>query len=573
MLTIAVANFVTNAQCSLTLNKAEGGCNGTPTVISANAWMSLPVNPPSPQNYCASQANMSSEADISRFRFGAIDNSSICASLAGSQGTSIGMSGEYSDFTISSAPVATFQRGSSHVVDITSVPCNWTGNYLVLAFIDYNQDGDFDDAGEEVYMSHVSFLNNTSELNSDSLITIPATASLGVTRMRITNIWNATISNQGCGNFMCGEVEDYLINIDQEVYTYSWSPAAGLNSTTSQFVTATPTVQTTYTCIATAPNSSTSTSTITVGPSSVSGTVAALNPSCNNGFGEINVTPIGGQAPFVYNFYDANNMLLSSNSTGNMTGLPAGNYTTQINDAAGCGTTLQSAITIPTAVQSNAVGTDAQCYGTNTGSITLTTSGGTGTYTYTYNGTTTTANVLSNLSTGTYQVLVADANNCTQEHTVNIAQPADFSLYVAGGNNTAQVNVIGGTGTYTYNWMPGNYNTSIIAGVAAGTYNVTVTDQNGCNKTQTIQVVNPTGTSNIINSKDIKVFPNPIANELNVEFKAGINTIDILDMQGKTIQHASFNNATKASLNVSTLSQGLYILKINKTNITTITKG
>ncbi|KAA9325705.1 GEVED domain-containing protein [Adhaeribacter soli] len=87
---------------------------------------------------------------------------------------------------------------------------NGNGSYSrFLAWIDYNRDGDFDDAGEQIYA------NNTAGPYSAS-ITIPVTASIGNTRMRLRLLHTAYSSNiTPCGTNDVGDVEDYTINIRQ----------------------------------------------------------------------------------------------------------------------------------------------------------------------------------------------------------------------------------------------------------------------------------------------------------------------------------------------------------------------
>jgi PKD repeat protein len=76
-------------------------------------------------------------------------------------------------------------------------------------WIDYNQDGDFDDAGEFVYANP----SPNTTLNIDS-VTIPYSAKTGVTRLRVRCLRNSVVSaNQSCVNFNRGETEDYNIDI------------------------------------------------------------------------------------------------------------------------------------------------------------------------------------------------------------------------------------------------------------------------------------------------------------------------------------------------------------------------
>ncbi|HET8573412.1 MAG TPA: GEVED domain-containing protein [Edaphocola sp.] len=76
-------------------------------------------------------------------------------------------------------------------------------------YIDWNQDGDFDDAGETVYASSGNSYTTTSFSGS---FTVPATALLGQTRMRVrSNAYYSSVAP--CGNASYGETEDYTFNV------------------------------------------------------------------------------------------------------------------------------------------------------------------------------------------------------------------------------------------------------------------------------------------------------------------------------------------------------------------------
>ena len=109
----------------------------------------------------------------------------------------------YEDFTSVSTNVA---RGSSQTITITPL---WTGTVYsegYAVWIDFNKDGDFDDAGEQV----VSIAANQNTSVSGT-ITIPSSASLGTTRMRVSMKYNGIPTS--CEAFSYGQVEDYTVNI------------------------------------------------------------------------------------------------------------------------------------------------------------------------------------------------------------------------------------------------------------------------------------------------------------------------------------------------------------------------
>jgi chitodextrinase len=140
--------------------------------------------------YCASRGNNTADEFINRVQLGAINNLS-------------GNNGGYGNFTSLSTNLV---RGRSNSITITPT---WTGTVFREAYrvwIDYNKDGDFLDAGEQV----VNVTRTTATPIARSF-TVPTTALLGATRMRVSMKYNA--SPTSCEIFTDGEVEDYTVNI------------------------------------------------------------------------------------------------------------------------------------------------------------------------------------------------------------------------------------------------------------------------------------------------------------------------------------------------------------------------
>jgi hypothetical protein len=82
---------------------------------------------------------------------------------------------------------------------------------MMKIFIDYNQNGSFADLGEEVYASSNAVVGPHIESGS---ITIPLTAALGTTRMRVIIVETTAIGDiTSCGTYSYGETEDYFVNI------------------------------------------------------------------------------------------------------------------------------------------------------------------------------------------------------------------------------------------------------------------------------------------------------------------------------------------------------------------------
>lgn len=140
--------------------------------------------------YCTSRGNNTADEFINRVQLGSINNLS-------------GNNGGYGNFTNLSTNLV---RGTSNTITITPT---WTGslyNEAYRVWIDWNKDGDFTDSGEQVVS--VTKTKNTPITRS---FTVPTTALLGQTRMRVSMKYNA--SPTSCETFSYGEVEDYTVNI------------------------------------------------------------------------------------------------------------------------------------------------------------------------------------------------------------------------------------------------------------------------------------------------------------------------------------------------------------------------
>ncbi len=110
------------------------------------------------------------------------------------------------------------------------------GTYItnngVAAWIDYNHDGDFTDAGEKLGEVTAIAAYGTGNIN----FSIPDGAVLGTTRLRIRDVWN-TIGISPCLEYGYGETEDYNVNITPGYppiadFTYSGDPTVTFTNLT-----------------------------------------------------------------------------------------------------------------------------------------------------------------------------------------------------------------------------------------------------------------------------------------------------------------------------------------------------
>ncbi|MCX6279109.1 MAG: GEVED domain-containing protein, partial [Bacteroidetes bacterium] len=196
------------SQTNETWYRCQVTCEGntgisTPVQVTMNNFLNC---------YCVSAANTVHEEDITRVQFGStLNNTSILESLTGSQGTATGTQDFYSNFT--SIPATEVKRMvmTPIAVQITqSRGLDYAFGHSVRVYIDFNQNGQFTDAGEEFNIWPYA-ISTTHTITGNILI--PANAALGNTQMRVVCKESSTIGP--CLISSWGETEDYLINIGE----------------------------------------------------------------------------------------------------------------------------------------------------------------------------------------------------------------------------------------------------------------------------------------------------------------------------------------------------------------------
>ena len=137
------------------------------------------------------------------------------------------------------------------------------------------------------------------------------------------------------------------------------------------------------------------------------------------------------------------------------------------------------------------------CHNTCDGIISITANGGTPPYTYNWNNSQTTDSI-SNLCADTFIVTVTDNNGCFETDTFILNAPPQLTdsistvspLCYGDCNGEIQMQVYGGTPSYTIQWSNGG-TTDTISNLCAGIYYVTITDANGCQLVDTTELTQP----------------------------------------------------------------------------------
>ncbi len=191
---------VLNKQQPLVQYNTEGTFNASLTATGKNSTSSsktknnlIRVFAKGPSNYCAADNTGSGSNFLTRVQFGTLDNET-------------GSEGGYNDFT---SRVAIVKPGSTNKLTLSTIFDSWSYN-APSVWIDWNQDGDFEDANEAVYSKYGPGPFETN-------VTVPANALMGTTRMRVRMSYGAESYIAACGTQnSTGEIEDYSLVITNE---------------------------------------------------------------------------------------------------------------------------------------------------------------------------------------------------------------------------------------------------------------------------------------------------------------------------------------------------------------------
>jgi len=278
-------------------------------------------------------------------------------------------------------------------------------------------------------------------------------------------------------------------------YTYSW------NTTPVQTGSAATSLAAgSYIVTVTDYEGCTDTAMVTIGqPAVLNATISAkTDVACFNGNnGQATVAATGGTTPYTYSW---NTSPIQTSITANT--LRAGAYIVTVTDNKGCTDTAQVGIAQPALLVATVTGkTDALCNGSSDGGATGVASGGTSPYTYSWNTSPVqTAATATAVPAGFYTFTVLDQHGCSAIDTVRIEEPVRITATleplaktcVGLANGSAVVKAVsGGVAPYSYLWhTTPSSSTSMVTGLAAGTYRVTITDAMGCTVDENVTVLN-----------------------------------------------------------------------------------
>ncbi len=216
---------------------------------------------------------------------------------------------------------------------------------------------------------------------------------------------------------------------------------------------------------------------------------SAENAQCHGAAdGAVFVVASGGSPPYTYQW---DSLALNAN-TSFVTGLPAGTYQVTVTDATGCTETAQATIDEPPPIALVFDATPPSCFDTADGQVIASAVGGNQPYSWSWNGGPFQGSpILSNLGGGWVYLSVRDNQGCIASDSVWLPTPDTLLIALqpdtvsCAGADDGQLSVQFVQGyqyadTYSYSWNAPGQSDSTATHLSAGTWCVTVTNQNGC---------------------------------------------------------------------------------------------
>jgi hypothetical protein len=217
--------------------------------------------------------------------------------------------------------------------------------------------------------------------------------------------------------------------------------------------------------------------------------------------------------------------------------------------------------------------TNLDCFGDSDGAIEVSAVGGNGDHSFHTNATTNTDGFFTALSSGNYSVYVLDSLGCSSDTiVVQIIEPSAISSTMSAthesviGNGTATATISGGNAPYSVIWDDAASQTTTTAqNLEAGTYTITITDNNGCVHTDDVEVLSTLFVDEIGQNIAVLVYPNPASDFLMVEFsnfKPAMQA-EVFDLTGRKVTETLLISSNKLIIERNGLASGNYILRIS----------
>lgn len=401
--------------------------------------------------------------------------------------------------------------------------------------------------------------NSFSNLGSGTYtLVVSDTSGCGDTTTVTLNNSNAvSITNTTPVDPTCGTNDGSITVMASGAGSYTYSVDGGANYQSGNAFS--NLAAGTYTVVALGGNGCSDTTTVTLtNIGSATSTLSTVDPSCGGIDGAIQFGMPNGSGPFMFSIDSG----ATYTSTPVFNNLGTGTYVTVLQDGNGCLTYQTVTLSGGAAVTLTNVSTnDLSCNGSADGSISITASGGTS-YSIDGGNNYQSSNSFTGLSAGMYTVIASDSSGCADTTTVSLTEPTAISINgnvideTMPSNGSVDITVAGGTPPYSYSWTPGGMNSEDLNGVAGNTtYEVTVTDANGCTLSESFFVDSSVGFGELSEESSVTLYPNPTNNMLNFS-GAAVAGVQVFDLTGKLVM----NEGPTTTLQLLDLEQGSYFV-------------
>ncbi|NIJ52427.1 GEVED domain-containing protein [Dyadobacter arcticus] len=192
----ATVTSADNFYCQVTCSQSGQTGQSTPIAIGLTPFYAC---------YCASIATNTTGLDIFNVTAGTLNNTSDL-SQTGGPGSILNRYSNYT--TLVAAPVFNQQATIPFSIQVAEN----SGNASTSIWIDYNQNGIFENPGERVYQTSQP---NSGNHTINGSFTIPLSALTGITGMRVVSNAGQNPVSSACEGYTAGETEDYLVNIGE----------------------------------------------------------------------------------------------------------------------------------------------------------------------------------------------------------------------------------------------------------------------------------------------------------------------------------------------------------------------
>ena len=297
----------------------------------------------------------------------------------------------------------------------------------------------------------------------------------------------------------------------------------------------------------------------------------ALNPfstdvQCGNTLGGTVTAGTGnGTAPYHYQWQP------TAADTAYLNHLSPGAYALTVIDANGCQDSASATIALQGMITLMVDGQSISCFGETDGWLSAAPATGAAPFQWLWQGWPGTDSLAQPLGPGNYAVTVSDRYGCTAAFTFPTMNAPDSISIGTGSSSQTQSNppngaavvttVSGGTSPYDFSWSTGGTGQAI-AGLTAGFYTVTVTDDRGCTASAVVEVKLMVGTEDL-ELKGLLIYPNPAADWVQVVLpeNTGAWRLELSDASGRLISVTALKGET-TRIDLRGLAVGTYLITL-----------